>query len=287
MFERPEAPWPDDLTVVVVSLVGGAALEACLTALARQAARIVVVGRGASDTADDAKTPVPVLRMKALVAARTPYVAFIEDTAVPGADWRRGLSAAFAMDGTAAVAGPITISPSLSSRGLALGLSEYARFSPKEMKQDPASGLPGLAFAVARDAVLPLLDDQTGGLIEGDLFRCLMETGKTVRTSDAMSVCYAAEHEQGARLRTRFQHGRLFAGRRFPKALLVRRLGHAAGCLLLPAAMIHRTLRDRPQGLKVWPGAVLWLCLLSTAWSAGEFTGYLTGSVGDAAESWI
>lgn len=287
MFERPETRSPDDLTVVVVSLVGGAALKACLTALACQADRIVVVGRGASDTADDAKTPVPVLRMKALVAARTPYVAFIEDTAVPGADWRRGLSAAFAMDGTAAVAGPITISPSLSSRGLALGLSEYARFSPKEMKQDPASGLPGLAFAVARDAVLPLLDDQTGGLIEGDLFRCLMETGKTVRTSDAMSVCYAAEHEQGARLRTRFQHGRLFAGRRFPKALLVRRLGHAAGCLLLPAAMIHRTLRDRPQGLKVWPGAVLWLCLLSTAWSAGEFTGYLTGSVGDAAESWI
>lgn len=286
MFERPEAPSPDDLTVVVVSLVGGAALEACLTALARQADRIVVVGRGASDTADDAKTPVPVLRMKALVAARTPYVAFIEDTAVPGADWRRGLSAAFAMDGTAAVAGPITISPSLSSRGLALGLSEYARFSPNGMKQDPAWGLPGLAFAVARDAVLPLLDNQTGGLIEGDLFRRLIETGKTVRTSDAMSVCYAAEHEQGARLRTRFQHGRLFAGRRFPKALLVRRLGHAAGCLLLPAAMIHRALRDRPQGLNVWPGAVLWLCLLSTAWSAGEFTGYLTGSVGDAAESW-
>lgn len=286
MFERPETPSPDDLTVVVVSLVGGAALKACLTALACQADRIVVVGRSASDTADDAKTPVPVLRMKALVAARTPYVAFIEDTAVPGADWRRGLSAAFAMDETTAVAGPITISPSLSSRGLALGLSEYARFSPNEMKQDPASGLPGLAFAVARDAVLPLLDDQTGGLIEGDLFRRLIETGKTVRTSDAMSVCYAAEHEQGARLRTRFQHGRLFAGRRFPKALLVRRLGHAAGCLLLPAALIHRALRDRPQGLKVWPGAVLWLCLLSTAWSAGEFTGYLTGSVGDAAESW-
>jgi hypothetical protein len=286
MFDRPEDAPPDDLTVVVVSLVGGAALEACLTALARQAARIVVVGRGAPEAVDHAKASVPVLRMNALLAAQTPYVAFIEDTAVPDAGWRRGLSAALAMDGTAAVAGPIIISPHLSPRGRALGLSEYARFSPTEMKQAPASGLPGLAFAVAREDVLPLLDKQTGGLIEADLFHRLIETGKTVRTSDAMSVCYAAEHEQGARLRTRFQHGRLFAGRRFPKALLGHRLGYAAGALFLPLVMIRRALRNPPQGLNVWPGVVLWLCLLSTAWSAGEFTGYLTGSVGDAAESW-
>lgn len=284
MFERPEDDPPDDLTVVVVSLVGGAALEACLAALTRQAARIVVVGRGAPDAADNARISVPALRMKALLAARTPYVAFIEDTAVPGGGWRRGLSAAFAVDGTAAVAGPITISPRLSARGRALGLSEYARFSPTETKQAP--GLPGLAFAVAREVVLPLLDDQTDGLVEGDLFRRLMEAGMSVRSPDAMLVCYAAEHEQGARLQTRFQHGRLFAGRRFPKAFVGHRLGYASASLLLPVVMVRRALRDHPPALNVWPAVVPWLCLFSVAWSAGEFIGYLTGSVGDAAESW-
>lgn len=281
MFERPEDTPPDDLTVVVVSLVGGAALDQCLAALAPQAPRIVVVGRCAPGGGDSAS--VPKLRMAALLAARTPYVAFIEDTAVPGPTWRQGLKAAFA-NGAVAVAGPITISPRLSARCRALGLSEYARFQPSETEPTPA--LPGLAFAVARDAVLPLLSDQTEGLIEGDLFRRLIEAGKTVRTSNAMEVCYAAEHKQGARLRTRFQHGRLFAGRRFPKALLGRRLGYAAGSLLLPVVMARRALRDHPPALNVWPAVVLWLCLLSTAWSAGEFVGYLTGSVGDAAESW-
>lgn len=286
MFERPEEVRPDDLTVVVIALVGGAALAACLAALAHPAARTIVVGRGAPGWPADAETSVPALRMAALLAAETPYVAFIEDTAVPGTGWRQGLRDALARDGAAAVAGPITISPRLTARCRALGLSEYARFQPSGTEQPPASALPGLAFAVARDAVLPLLDDQTEGLVEGDLFRRLIEAGKTVRTSNAMAVCYAADHAQGARLQTRFQHGRLFAGRRFPRAFVGRRLAFAAGAVLLPVVMVRRALKDHPKALRVWPGVALWLCLLSVAWSAGEFVGYLTGSVGDAAESW-
>lgn len=284
MFERPEEVRPDDLTVVVISLVGGAALATCLTALAHQAARTMVVGRGAPDWAEGAETSVPALRMAALKAAQTPYVAFIEDTAVPGPSWRQGLTLALAADGVGAVAGPITISPRLSARCRALGLSEYARFQPTDSEQAPA--LPGLAFAVARDAVLPLLEDETEGLVEDDLLRRLAEAGQSVRTSKAMAVCYAADHPQGARLRTRFQHGRLFAGRRFPRALLGRRLGYAAGTVLLPAVMVRRALQGHPKALRVWPGVVLWLCLFGLAWSAGEFTGYLSGGVGDAAENW-
>lgn len=286
MFERPEEVRPDDLTVVVVSLVGGAALAACLAALAHQAARTIVVGRGAPGWAKDAETSVPALRMTALLAAETPYVAFIEDTAVPGPSWRQGLTLALAADGVAAVAGPITISPHLSARCRALGLSEYARFQPTGTEQPQAAALPGLAFAVARETVLPLLDDPAEGLVEGDLVRRLSEAGQSVRTSNAMAVCYAADHPQGARLRTRFQHGRLFAGRRFPRGFMARRLGYAAGTALLPVVMVRRALQGHPKALRVWPGVVLWLCLFSLAWSAGEFTGYLSGSVGDAAESW-
>ena len=278
MFERPDAP--DDLTVVVVSLVGGAALAQCLAALPRQATRIVV-GRGARP--EDATSPVPALRLAALRAAQTPYVAFIEDTAVPGPNWAQGLRAVLAGSGAAAAAGPIVISPGLSARGRALGLSEYARFQSAETEQ--ASALPGLAFGVARDTALSVLGDQAEGLVEGDLFRRLVAAGQTVRTSSAR-VCYAAEHEQGARLKTRFQHGRLFAGRRFDKTMLARRLGYAAGAVALPVVMVRRALRNPARELRVWPGVVGWLCLLSLAWSAGEVVGYLSGGVGDAAESW-
>ncbi|MGH7021500.1 MAG: hypothetical protein ACREEY_16595 [Brevundimonas sp.] len=286
MFERPEEVRPDDLTVVVVSLVGGAALAACLAALAHQAARTVVVGRGAPGWPKGAEISVPALRLAALLAAKTPYVAFIEDTAVPGPGWRQGLTLALAADGVAAAAGPITISPHLSARGRALGLSEYARFQPNGAEQPKTAALPGLAFAVVRKAVLPLLNNPAEGLVEGDLARRLAEAGQAVRTSNAMAVCYAADHPHGARLRTRFQHGRLFAGRRFPRGFVGRRLGYAAGTVLLPVVMIRRALRGHPKALRAWPGVVLWLCLFSLAWSAGEFTGYLTGSVGDAAESW-
>lgn len=285
MFERSEEARQDDLTVVVVSLVGDAALTTCLAALAPQAARIMVVGRSAPGWAEDAEASVPALRLAALQAAQTPYVAFIEDTAVPTPGWTQGLRSAFA-EGAVAVAGPITISPLLSARCRALGLSEYARFQPTGNEHTGAAALPGLAFAVARDAVLPLVGDPAEGLVEGDLVRRLFEAGQSVRTSNAMAVCYAVDHAQGARLRTRFQHGRLFAGRRFRRTDLGHRLGYAAAAFLLPAVMVRRALKDHPKELRVWPGVVLWLCLLCAAWSAGEFTGYLTGSVGDAVESW-
>lgn len=280
MFERTDVP--DDLTVVVVSLVGGAALDACLGALTPQASRITVVGRGAPDQTGSV-LPVPVLRMAALRAAQSPYVAFIEDTAMPDANWAQGLRTALAGSDALAAAGPILISPRLSARGRALGLSEYARFQSTETGR--ASALPGLAFAVARGAALSVLGDPPEGLVEGDLFRRLVAAGRTVGASQA-TVVYTAEHEQGARLRTRFRHGRLFAGRRFPRTFLARRLTYAAGALALPPIMVRRALQGRPPELSVGPGVFGWLCLMSLAWSAGEVVGYLTGDVGDAAESW-
>lgn len=281
-----------DLTVVVVALMGGAALQSCLEALAQQnAGNIIVVGRS-KRAAWEAKRAVPQLRLDAIIGAQTRLVAFVEDTCRPGPNWCDSVRKELNRPGVGAVSGPVTISRHLAPRYQALGLSEYGSYSPHRTgliegaPSRDADAVPGLAFAVARDIVLPLVRDRPMGLIEHEMTRALVSSGRSVRLSATMSVNYDAAHLEGASLRTRFGHGRLYAATRFHVRDRSRRIAYAATTPALPMLLTLRALTGSTP--RSWPGlrTVLWLMLIHIAWAAGELVGYCTASAGNSLENW-
>lgn len=272
-----------DMTVVIISIVGGASLEACRAALQKQGVAVEVFGE-ADDPVEGAKLPVPLQRLRAVTRAKTPYVALIEDTAAPDPDWCETACEALRA-GASAVGGPVVISPLLPARFRALGLCEYGRFTADAAA--PEAVAPGLALAVERAACLPLTENSTLGLVEADLCSALWRAGRTVAYLPGLRVTYAHKHPQGAQLRTRRLHGRLYGSTRVSGRPWWARLGRAMSALALPALLTLRTLRRSEDHRRPPPRVVLWVVAMQTAWAWGEFVGYLTGTPGESLESWI
>src|SRR4051794_41861682 len=90
---------PDEVTITVVALIGGKALEECLHAVRLQWANCLAVRRdgtivdpkgrpvGMADRPD-----IPAKRRSAVELATTPLVALIEDTVVPESGWARAVA---------------------------------------------------------------------------------------------------------------------------------------------------------------------------------------------------
>jgi hypothetical protein len=232
----------------------------------------------------------PYLRMQALRDARTPFVAFLEDTATATPTWAASALEALADPGIGAVCGPVTVSPSLPPRYQALGLTEYAPFQSGRQAvtaaQDDAARVHGLGFAVRRDAVLALYRPDEPGLIEGEMAGRLHGAGLRLGYVPGMAAAYDQAHEQGARLATRFQHGRLYAAARVSQKGLAARVAHALVAPLLPFILTRRSLAGQPQDLKGSLATVGWVFAMHSAWAAGELVGYLFGASSGSLKSW-
>jgi len=282
---------PDaDLTVVVMTLVGGGAPQRLRVVLESQGAKVII-----PDAADasDRERSVPMLRQRALEAAQTPYVAFLEDTAAPEPGWCQAIREALADPAVGAVAGPVSISASLAPQPRALGFTEYASFQANRFRElaggpgpDDVRTLPGVAFAVRRADLLPIVQALPNGLFEGEALPRLAQAGKAVRYVPEMKVTYALPYAEGAALGTRFQHGRLYGGTRVAGVGVPRRLAYALVAGLLPAILTLRTLKKAPDALRGSPATLAWVLAMHCAWAFGEFTGYVTGGVGDSLKSW-
>jgi hypothetical protein len=80
-------------------------------------------------------------------------------------------------------------------------------------------------------------------------------------------------------VRQRFAYGRGYAADRVESSGLLHRLAYAFCCIGLPFLL---TMRIGRSALKKGLGGsfvkcLIWVILFQTAWSAGEFVGYLTG----------
>jgi hypothetical protein len=270
------------LTAVIVSLVGGEALARCRAALAG-ADEVLVVGRaaGAEGAQPAGIESVPAMRAWALRGARTPFVALVEDTALPAPGWCAAARAALA-GGAAAAAGPVRVSPELAPRHQALGLTEYAAFGPAP--PEPGRRLPGLGFAVERAAVLALPRKDPDLLLEAEVAGGLAAAGRAIVYSPALGLEYAAAYPEGARLSTRFSHGRLYAAGRVARRGAGARAAYAAGSLLLPILLTFRTLGSS-RG-RLGPATLAWVLAMQSAWAAGELVGSATGDPGAGLASW-
>jgi len=109
----------------------------------------------------------------------------------------------------------------------------------------------------------------TEGLVDGDVFHALREDGGRMVWAPEMSVTFSHPFPEGARLKTRFDHGRLYGSSSKSRAL------SAAKAPLLPMVLTARAIgaRNALPGLST----IGWLLLQQTAWAAGEFVGALAG----------
>lgn len=302
---------PCDCSIVLVALVGGDALGACLRRLAPWQGRCrVMLGEDMQDVAkwqahfpavqfaDGRGLSVPMRRQRGVEAAQNPIVALLEDTSLPDPGWLEAMCEAFINDNVGAAAGPVRIDPALGGRYQALACTEYGRYHPDRFLRlalgapdaggtQAVSRLPGNNLAYRRALLLEILQGSDHGLIEGKVNEALKARGFSLALQPRMAVLYAAADFHGARLGTRLQHGRLYAGQRAAGRSYPARLVWFAASLLLPAVLSVRALAGMTRAVKpaAWPKTAFWICLMESAWAIGESVGYLAGA-GRSMEAW-
>lgn len=298
-----------DIDLVIIALLGGETLAACLTRLTPWLDRCHVV----LNTADDIASwqgrfpqvhflacegqPVPLRRQRGVQAAQSEFVVLLEDTTLPEPGWLEAACEAFTNKQVAAVAGPVNIAPNLSGRFQALACTEYGRYhaalfprlSLGEANGDmqKVSRLPGNHLAYRRAVLWEILASGTRGLIEGEVNEILKSQGQWLAYQPRMAACYAAADRHGASLGTRMQHGRLYASQRAAGRGLVGKLVLFAKALLLPAVLSARGLGSMLRAVKpsAWPSTALWIVLMESAWAWGEALGSIAGP-GRSMEAW-
>lgn len=301
-----------DISIVVVSLVGGTGLKRCLGSLPRNAGEIIVMADESKVSFYDLQEKftdfrfesrkgmsVPLARSMGVRLATGKIVALLEDTGTVSPSWLSALEQAFENASVFALGGPVVLSTSLGSRYKALGSGEYGRFHPdciealsvqieKPGTMFSVERIPGNNMAYRRDTLLPLLDDEREGLIENQISEQLKTNGEILFVHREMIVTYEVEDVHGACLTTRFNHGRLFAGNRAADLTWKYRFIWALKSLLLPILLSVRGWKGMLKAVRAasWPTVAAWIVLMETAWAAGEACGYLKGK-GKSLEAWV
>ena len=113
------------------------------------------------------------------------------------------------------------------------------------------------------------------GLVDLPVFGRLRELdGKLVWAPDA-AVTFSHPYPNGARLKTRFDHGRIYAS---SKTGALSRAATAAKSFLLPVVLTARVLRVAGLTQLRSISTLGWLFLQHTAWAGGEFVGAIAGA---------
>jgi hypothetical protein len=271
---------PPRLSVVVVPLAAGEALRRLRAALASPG----MLPAGAEVLVVDSGDTVPGRRALGVRRSCGELVALLEDTVLPDPGWGHALVELHAAHpDAAAIGGTLRLGPALTPAATALALLDYGRFLRPGEVSARADALPGCNLSFKRAAL-----ERAGALAAPGLFEAELvpRLPGGARLESALAATLVAADPRGARLASRFQHGRLYAGRRYLRAQWLRRLLHALLAPLLPALFAARALAAaRRAGAALPPSLWVPLAAFSLAGSAGELVGYLRGP-GRAEESW-
>ncbi len=290
-----------DLDIVVIALLGGSALEACLGQLQPVRKNCCVVLRSDMQTTghwqtrfpdmkfvDAGHQPVPLRRVLGLQATQRERIAFIEDTCLPVDTWWQAARTVLDDPMVALAGGPVIISPKLDARSTAMACGEYGRYAPSQLHgfSNRVTSVAGNNMVLRRSLIQPLLQKR-GGLVEGELLAALLAAGYRLALHPGMQVEYAASDPTNNRLGARFQHGRLYASSRVAGCGLAPRLAWFLKSLPLPLVLGTRGLSHMSALIPPlrWPLVGAWIVVLETAWAIGESAGYLSGR-GASLEAW-
>jgi hypothetical protein len=299
------------LSIIVIPLIGEAALANCLDRLPLDTVECIVVLREEMGTLTSwkrrypsvtflgaAKAPVPVRRQFGIRVATGDVVGLIEDTTWPDEAWCTAILSAFSDPQTAAAGGPVRIAATLPSRYRALGASEYGAFAPDgplrvttsrpiSSQPVPASRVPGNNMAFRRLDLIETMDVHDGGMFEGLSSARLLAKGRQVVFHPRMLATYSVCDRYNASLATRLHHGRIYASGHVRGQAWLSRLTHFAKTPLLPIVLTARaagSLHDS-GGLSKRMATLFWVVLMEGAWALGEAVGAISGA-GKSVSEW-
>lgn len=285
---------------MIVSQSGGAVLLDTVAAFAAATAgqAEIVVAECASDEIGarihsrwpdvlvrhlNGRQSVPELRAAGLSSATAPIVAMTAEGCTPAPGWFAALRRAHA-SGPDAVGGALENGSVERLIDWAVFFCEYGRYLPP-LSPEPRWDLPGQNVSYSRAALTAIDDLVTRATWEPLWHWQLASRDARLIRDGSLVVVLRKRFTFWEFVRERFDYGRSFAAQRMAGASTARRVAFTAGCLVLPAVVMIRIVRDvLPKRRHV--GRLLlslpYLAAFSCVWAAGEAAGYAAGVEKDA-----
>jgi glycosyltransferase involved in cell wall biosynthesis len=283
-----------EVSVVVASFSGEAALVRCLSSLFPQAAdaEVIVATNAPTEVVARVATHFPAvhfiqgpedasvfrLRTLGVAQARGNIIALLEDHCTVSPQWLDAFCAA-CRGGHPIVGGPVENGLCHRIYDWALYLCEYGAFMPP-LPEGPAPILSGINVAYSRQALWscrPTWEDtfhenEVHDALRAAGHRLHLAVGAGVRSHLGMSFTEAMAHL--------FTGGRHFGRYRRSQSSTARRWLWVAATPSVPFVLIGRIFRAvaarQPKRLGVLLCGLPYVCGLLGAWSLGEAMGYLT-----------
>ena len=247
-------------------------------AIARSYPKIIMIACPSSAS-------LPEMRTIAFERSTGAIVAVTEDHCVPAVGWLDVIAEAFreGTDTLVAVGGCVENGVKETGFDWATFLCEYSFFSPP-VSEGRSDVLPGMNVAYRRTALESVPRAAlTAGFWETTVHPLLLGSGGEFLSLNRMKMFHCKKFSRRLFAKQRYIYSRYYAGNRYARSQIGRRLAASAGTALLPPLLLWRMISSaRAKGL----GPELWRALPSLAvlvfiWSAGEIAGYLAGP-GDA-----
>ncbi len=295
-----------EVSIVVAAHDSVSVIADCLAALEAQeggeAAEIILADSSHDGTAElvrdrfpgvhllhfDEPLTVPELRGRAIATTRGRIVAVLDPFSIAAPGWLRGIRTAHDEHPNLVIGGAVSLHRS-AEQGLlawAVYINEYGMFMPP-VEQGEVDIVPGCNVSYKREALFDGERPRHPVFWKTFVNWEVEATGSRLRLAPGAVVSLQKPVPFMDYLRTRYDHGRCFAGMRSKALGLPERLARAATAPLLPLLLLWR------WGRVYWPKGRYRGQLLATLplqlllfgnWARGELMGYLRGA-GDSCAS--
>ncbi|MDP3174717.1 MAG: glycosyltransferase [Phenylobacterium sp.] len=226
----------------------------------------------------------PEMRTIALEASTAAIVAVTEDHCVPAPGWIGQILSAFeSRPDVVAVGGCVENGVHDTGFDWATFLCEYSFFSPP-VAEGETQILPGMNVAYRRSALAAVPRARlVEGFWETTVHPLLLAAGGRFESRNAIKMFHCKKFSVSLFTAQRFVYSRYFAGIRFGRGDVAKRLVATAASVALPPLLLWRmTKAASAKGLnKEFGRALPALAMLVVVWAFGEMVGYIAGP-GDA-----
>lgn len=292
------------MSVIIAAWNGSAALRQCLTSLLTQLDatedEIIIVSNFDADDIEDllfsfpsvrhesfaSDTDVPNLRSRGIDLARGDIIAMLEDHCTVDSHWsaeiRKGHELPYSIIG-----GSVENHRVKSKLTWAVYFYDYGKYMLPGVGRVFTS-LSGNNISYKRKVLDEVRDQYQDGFHETFINEALQRRGYNLYFLPSAVVYHNKSYALKNAVIDSYHHGRLFAARRVASARLALRAFRGLLSPLLPVLLPSRVLltavrkrRHLTEVIACFP----YLFLLMTAWSCGEFCGYLLGE-GASAGKW-
>lgn len=289
------------LSIVIATWNDAESLRRCLISLEKQVetAEVIVVSNfSTKNLADDsrfsfvkfielpANTTVPQLRSYGINAATGKIIALAEDHCFFDANWYQDMQKAHELN-HAAIGGAIENASGSRALDWAVYFYDYGKYMPPNQAGETET-LSGFNASYRKEVLDEMREIYADGFFETFFNEELKKRGHKLYLTDS-AIIYHAKNYELKKTSTQFYHlARSFAARRVSSVPFSKRAAFAVVSLALPIILPTRialNIIKKNRRIKELVSSFPCLVLLMSAWSWGEFRGYLGGE-GESASAW-